>query len=63
MISNRKPICPDCNLPMLPKPTRYQDGCWIRPLYCLWCREEKAIAEVVIVERRDDDLHGQAVAS
>jgi hypothetical protein len=49
------PRCPDCKNPMLPKPVRFQDGCWIRPLHCAKCRCEKDILDVLIVELRADD--------
>lgn len=55
------PICPDCKYPMLPRPIRWQDGCFIRPLYCHFCGEEKDILTVEIIERRPEDRFALAV--
>lgn len=56
------PKCQDCGFPLLPKPVRWCDGCWIRPLHCAKCRCEKGILDVVVVQFKPDDLFGgQAV--
>lgn len=54
------PKCPDCGYIMLPKPVREQDGCLIRPLFCLVCDEEKDILDVQIIERKPDDRFASA---
>lgn len=59
--------CPDCRarkperLVKLELHTaRIQDGCYVRPLYCPRCCEEKGMYSVVILEAHDDDLYASA---